>query len=483
MTDGGASGMSNERAAETVTGASISVAQREVVPISWLHLLLEAAVFVSAFAIAHWIRFSTGIFAAPTELIPLSKYLHFAAIIAPLWLLLHLGHGLYFQKIHAPFTEEFGALVNAQTQGFLVLVLVSFFERDFPSSRIALMLILTSAFAGCFILRFALRAARNAIMRKGVGVRPLIVIGDSPLGELLLKRIEQNKALGMRFGERISLGEGAIPDAARVLRHLLSERVEPPAVLVSAALPDESLAAIIAECHRAGVECILPSERSAAAGLPASAKMMEGVPVVKLATAGELAWLRLKKRTFDLAVVTAAAPVWLPLLAISALASLISQGAPVFYTHLRLGRGGRVIPTYKFRTMVKDADKIAPPDEFADSFKAKNDPRVTRFGRILRKTSLDELPQIINIFRGDISLVGPRPIVVGELEKYGAWAGLLLSVPPGLTGLWQVSGRSDLSYAQRVELDAYYIHNWSLALDVRILLQTLPAVLKRRGAY
>ncbi len=428
-------------------------------------------------------RFATSIFPAPTEFIPLSKYIYFAALIAPVWLLLHLGHGLYFQKIHASFSEEFGALVNAQTQGFLMLIMLSFFERDFPSSRITLLLILAACFAGCLLMRIALRLAKNYMLANGVGVRPLIVVGESVLGELLIKRIEQNRSLGFILGERISIGGEDSGDCVRVLRHLIAERIETPAVLVAATLPDDKLAAIIAECHRSGVECILPSEKSAAAGLPATAVTMEGVPVVKIVSAGELAWLRLKKRTFDLAVVALTSPLWLPLLIIVAILSLLLQGAPVFFTHLRLGRRGRIIPTYKFRTMVKDADKLPPPDEFAEGFKAKDDPRITQFGKILRKTSLDELPQIINIIRGDISLVGPRPIVTGELEKYGAWGGLLLSVPPGLTGLWQVSGRSDLSYAQRVELDAYYIHNWSLALDVRILLQTLPAVLKRRGAY
>lgn len=458
-------------------------AHSEAVPISWLHLIFEAAIFVSAFAVAHFLRFSAGFFPDPTEFIPLAKYLYFAALITPVWILLHLGHGLYFQKIQAPFSEEFGALVNAQTQGFLALIVIGFFERDFPSSRITLLLILAATFLGCLILRISLKILRNYLFANGIGVRPLIVVGESTLGELLLKRIEINASLGFRLGERITIDGGETADAVRVLRHLLKDRVEIPAVLVAAPLADELLAAVILECHRAGVECILPSERSAAAGLPSSARMMEGVPVVKLATAGELAWLRLKKRAFDLAVVALTAILWLPLFLIVALMSLIFQGAPVFFTHLRLGRRGRVIPTYKFRTMVKDADRLPPPDEFTQSFKAKDDPRITRFGKILRKTSLDELPQIINIIRGDISLVGPRPIVAGELEKYGAWAGLLLSVPPGLTGLWQVSGRSDLSYAQRVELDAYYIHNWSLALDVRILLQTLPAVLKRRGAY
>lgn len=163
---------------------------------------------------------------------------------------------------------------------------------------------------------------------------------------------------------------------------------------------------------------------------------------------------------------------------------------PGFFVHERLGLDGRRILVYKFRTMYRDADVrlsrlLEDPtirQEWENNYKLANDPRITPLGHFLRRTSLDELPQLLNILRGDISLVGPRPIIPQELERYGAQANLILRVKPGLTGLWQVSGRNDVSYEERIRLDLYYIHNWSLTMDLRIVLQTVPVVLTRKGA-
>ncbi|MEP0814062.1 MAG: sugar transferase [bacterium] len=455
----------------------------ESLPISWLHLLGEAVILCAAFALAHYFRFQSGYLPPAVEFIPIEKYLILMAVTVPLWLILHLGHGLYFQKIGASSGEEISALVNAQMQGFLLLVLASFFIRDFPESRLTLLLIFAFSFLLCLGWRIALRFFRTGNLLRGIGAIPVIVLGESPLGELLVKRIAKSPQVGYSIRERLSLDAIAKGIEAPVLRHVFGETGSPAALLIAGEVPEDALGTIIAECHRTGVECILPLERTGAAGVPSSASMLEGVPVVRLASPGELAWIRLKKRIFDLLLVILFLPIWLPLLILISLASLAAQGAPVFFSHERLGRGDSTIRLLKFRTMVRDASKMSIPAGFEDKFKSEADPRITRFGAFLRRTSLDELPQIINILRGDISIVGPRPIVRDELSKYGYWAGLLRSVPPGLTGLWQVSGRSDLSYDQRVELDTYYIHNWSLALDIRIILQTLPAVLSRKGAY
>jgi Undecaprenyl-phosphate galactose phosphotransferase WbaP len=164
---------------------------------------------------------------------------------------------------------------------------------------------------------------------------------------------------------------------------------------------------------------------------------------------------------------------------------------PVFYSQKRIGLGGKDIQIWKFRTMIKDADKALQdylsnnPDlrsEWEKDHKLSCDPRVTRVGRILRKTSIDELPQLWNVIRGDLSLVGPRPIVWDEVDKYQAGFGLYKKVKPGLTGLWQISGRSDTSYTERVRLDAYYVRNWSVWFDIYILLKTPVEVFRCRGA-
>lgn len=196
------------------------------------------------------------------------------------------------------------------------------------------------------------------------------------------------------------------------------------------------------------------------------------------------------KRFVDigLALLGIALTSWLMLL-VWTLVRITSPGKGI-YVHERLGLNGRLTRIYKFRTMYEDAEERLREmlkdekvrKEFEANFKLENDPRVTKLGRLLRRTSLDELPQLFNILKGDISMVGPRPIVPEELEMYGEHARIILRVKPGLTGFWQVNGRSDVSYAERIRLDMYYIRHWSFLLDLKILLKTIPAVLKGRGA-
>jgi exopolysaccharide production protein ExoY len=200
------------------------------------------------------------------------------------------------------------------------------------------------------------------------------------------------------------------------------------------------------------------------------------------------------KRVFDVTVVTVTAPLWgTAVLMLAGLVRLTSRG-PAFYRHDRVGRSGGTIGCLKLRTMVLDADvrlaellasDPALAEEFALTFKLKKDPRVTRLGHVLRRTSLDELPQLVNVLRGEMSLVGPRPITEQEMRRYGQYMPIVLSARPGMTGLWQVSGRNDVSYATRVALDVQYAFGQSLGGDLSILARTVRRVLmpSRGGAY
>lgn len=174
-------------------------------------------------------------------------------------------------------------------------------------------------------------------------------------------------------------------------------------------------------------------------------------------------------------------------LIIMLLIKLDSKG-PCFFIHKRVGKNGKEFGVYKFRTMVQNAEellKTLTPEqekEFKENFKMENDFRITRVGKFLRKTSLDELPQLLNILIGNMTLVGPRPVIKIELEKYGKYKNKFLSVTPGLTGYWQANGRSDTTYEERVNMDMYYIDNMSLFLDIKIVFQTVISVLKKEGA-
>lgn len=195
------------------------------------------------------------------------------------------------------------------------------------------------------------------------------------------------------------------------------------------------------------------------------------------------------KRTFDIAFSAVCLLALSPLMLAIALAVRITSKGPALFHHKRVGVGGRDFYVYKFRTMIHGADKMkcnftpAEQVEFLQNYKLKRDPRVTSFGRILRKTSLDELPQLINVLTGDMSIVGPRPVTREELAKYGSEAETLLSVNPGITGLWQVNGRSNITYEERVSLDVQYAMQCCPGMDLRIILATFRILLTRLGAY
>ena len=198
------------------------------------------------------------------------------------------------------------------------------------------------------------------------------------------------------------------------------------------------------------------------------------------------------KRTLDILIAVAALLVLAPLFLMTSLILLLLQGRPIFIAHRRIGRGGGMFPCLKFRTMVNNNEELlekylaanpAERAEWAATRKLKNDPRITPFGAFLRKSSIDEIPQLINIVIGHMSIVGPRPIVPSETVYYGQNYADYIRVRPGLTGLWQVSGRSDADYVKRVQLDSLYVANRSLVGDIVIMAKTIPAVLNARGSY
>jgi exopolysaccharide production protein ExoY len=198
------------------------------------------------------------------------------------------------------------------------------------------------------------------------------------------------------------------------------------------------------------------------------------------------------KRYFDVCVALSSIALWLPLLCLIAIAVKLIDGGPVFYRHRRVGRNGQAFDCLKFRTMVVDAEKILDwqltinceaAREWEENHKLRRDPRITPLGTVLRKTSLDELPQLFNILNGDMSFVGPRPIVVAEVPKYGQCITHYMCARPGLTGPWQVGGRNDVDYARRVALDSQYVENWSFWRDVAIITKTVRVIVTSRGCY
>ena len=194
------------------------------------------------------------------------------------------------------------------------------------------------------------------------------------------------------------------------------------------------------------------------------------------------------KRVIDVILASVALILLSPLFAIIAIAIKIDSKGPVFFAHKRIGKNGKIIKLYKFRSMVINAEELIKsftPEQmryYKENYKLTNDPRITKVGKFLRKTSLDELPQLINIINGDLSIIGPRPVVADELEKYGVNKDKFLSVTPGLTGYWAANGRSNTTYEQRMEMELYYIDNLSLKMDIKVFFKTILSVLKKEGA-
>ena len=194
------------------------------------------------------------------------------------------------------------------------------------------------------------------------------------------------------------------------------------------------------------------------------------------------------KRVIDVILASVALILLSPLFVIIAIAIKIDSKGPVFFAHKRIGKNGKIIKLYKFRSMVINAEELIKsftPEqmrEYKENYKLTNDPRITKVGKFLRKTSLDELPQLINIINGDLSIIGPRPVVADELEKYGVNKDKFLSVTPGLTGYWAPNGRSNTTYEQRMKMELYYIDNLSLKMDIKVFFKTILSVVKKEGA-
>jgi Undecaprenyl-phosphate galactose phosphotransferase WbaP len=317
------------------------------------------------------------------------------------------------------------------------------------------------------------RMVVDRCLRSRIGYMPVLILDDDPARgeEYQGIPIIHDTSIGPELVKRynIKMAIVAMPKLDRqVLAHLLNYSVS--AFRYNVLIPDFF----------------------SIANIWMSVRDFEGI--LGLATSQKLKmfWNLGIKRFIDLSIVIFGGIIILPWLLFFALLVKLSSPGPVLYGHIRLGQNGKHFKAYKFRSMVVDAKEQLElmlesnpqiREEWGRNHKLKNDPRVTKIGRFLRRTSFDEFPQLINILKGEMSLVGPRPVVDEEVEKYGEDYNRIFSVKPGLTGLWQVSGRSDTDYAERVVLDTYYLQSWSVWLDLWILYKTVGVVIRGKGAY
>ncbi|MDI6786585.1 MAG: sugar transferase [bacterium] len=283
---------------------------------------------------------------------------------------------------------------------------------------------------------------------------------------------------------------GKVSDCENIINKYSINRL----IIWDPTLMREELLYIATICGRMDVHLDMVPDLLSLFSRKVSITEINGFPLIAIHRIELERWDAITKRFFDIIVATLSLIILLPVFLIIAILIKIDSPGSVFYTQKRTGKGGRYFNFYKFRSMFKDADKTISQEmrkEYADGFlfKLQNDLRITKLGKFLRKYSLDELPQLFNIIKGEMSLVGPRPLPSIDIkylenkEDYSFWASQRTNVSPGITGLWQVSGRSNLTFEEMVELDIYYIEKWSIWLDITILLKTIPIVLSGKGAY
>lgn len=342
--------------------------------------------------------------------------------------------------------------------------------------------------------RLAVQMFSGVLHRRGLGTERVLVVGDNFLGRMVMQGIAAQPHLGLHvvgflsdqreddFGRFRHLG--SIDDLDRVTREFGIDQV----IIALPSASHERLLAIVEHCRRAGVRFKLVPDLFEMSLSRIDLETVSGIPLIDLKEVSIEGWRLVLKRTLDIVLTTLALiPLSVVMLAVAIFVKLDSPG-PIIYKQTRVGKGGRLFTIYKFRSMRVGADKeldqlLALNEVDGPIFKKRDDPRMTRAGRIIRRASLDELPQLFNVLKGDMSLVGPRPPLPSEVEKYEDWHRKRLQVAPGMTGLWQVSGRSNVNFEEMVVFDIAYIQNWSLSLDLSILLRTVPAVIAGGGAY
>lgn len=460
----------------------------------------DALMLVLAFTLAYWLRFRAGVTVSPYVIPPTDLYIRLVAMLVPFWLVFFSIVRLYDFQILLGGTSEYARAFNACTSGMMLVVLATFFLDEFVIARG--WLIMSWLFA-CLLVctsRLFLRRISYSLRRQGYFISRALIIGTNSEALALADQLCDSHSSGLAVQGMIGTGNltedaasrGALPLLGTIdqLPELIQQRDISELIIASTALTrDQLLQVFRSVITQPNVEMRLSSGLYEAITTDLSVTMMNSVPLMSFNRLRLDPIESVLKRALDLTLVLTASIVLLPIAIVLALLVRLDSPGPAFYRRRVLGVGGKQFDAFKFRTMAVNGDEIlaqhpALLKELNTTRKLKNDPRITRVGRWLRATSLDELPQLLNVLIGQMSLVGPRMIAPDEAIEYGILSSNLLTVKPGITGLWQVSGRSDLSYEERVRLDMHYIRNYNIWLDLQILfVQTLPAVLKRDGAY
>jgi exopolysaccharide biosynthesis polyprenyl glycosylphosphotransferase len=450
-----------------------------------------------SFILAFFIRFVWGADFFRDSIPSLSFYLELGAFLIPGWIILFALFGLYNRQNLLGGLREYSLLFNATTLAMLLLIVFNFLT-EIVLARGWLLLTWVLVFVLTALGRFIIRRIVYYMRAKGQYLSPAIIVGLNEESKMLAVQFLERHASGLALlgfvADGIPVGAethnglrvlGGLDDLEQVVRE---NEVEEVIVTSSAVAPQDVLTIFKMFGLTTGVNLRLSSGLYEIITTGLRVQDVAGVPLVTINKVRLTGYDQVFKSIIDYTLaVSLIIPVGLVSLVLAILVRLDSPG-PIIHRRRVVGQNGKSFDAFKFRTMYVNGDEILAghPElkaELEREHKLKDDPRITRLGKVLRKISFDELPQLLNVLRGEMSIVGPRMISPEEMEKYQQSGMNLLTVKPGITGLWQVSGRSDVSYEERVRMDMYYIRNWSIWLDVMLLWRSIPAILLRRGAY
>lgn len=436
--------------------------------------------------------------------IPGTTYLKIFAALIPFYLIVFALLGLYKKDVYERRFAEVGRILSGTIIGMLGIIAFDFASSEpiFPARLVPVYALIIS-FLAVILVRSLIRSLRAMLFRYGIGINNILVIGSTPATTELVRLLGNTAHTGYRivghYGER-----NLVPDKYRTT-HFASLATALSALrnintIVQTELYDDRTNQQIIDAARDNhiAYKFIPTNVNLYTGNN-EIELFHNFPVIAVHQTALIGWGRIAKRAFDIFGASVGLLISLPIfIVIGLVIKLTDRRGPILYKHKRVSRFGTMFEAYKLRSMywkysTKSNVKKTEIDIFAEmgrsdlieefkrNHKVKIDPRIMPIGRFTRKTSIDELPQLWNVLRGDLSLIGPRPVTKQELERYKEASSIFLSVKPGITGLWQVSGRNEVSYDERIALDLYYVQHWSFLLDLKILYRTVIVMLTGKG--
>lgn len=432
---------------------------------------------VSAFFVAYTAR-NFGPFRLFLDIVqPIGVYLQVLPLVLILLIIIFSIIGLYEPKVRRTQTSEMYSLLKAVTVWILLIMSASYLSK-YDYSRIVVLLFYFLTVVFTILGRLTVRNLQKKLAGYGFGKINIAVIGSGKEAQKIAKRIKNYREAGFNFVGFINnkLGSFVIGHVSQLPRIIKKYKID-EVYIADFKLTDRKILDLITKCSKTSAKFKIISNIFELVAGSFDIAALDSIPSLDLSKVSLPWWKSVYKRIFDVFFATLSFIVTIPLWTLIIVAIKISSKGSAILIQKRVGKDGRVFNMYKFRTL----EQGSPLYESAPTY--KDDARVTRIGKILRRTSLDELPQLINVIKAEMSLVGPRPEMPFVVKKYNEWEKRRLTVKPGLTGLWQILGRKELPLSENLEYDFYYINNQSLILDIVIILKTIPVIISGRGAY